>query len=197
MHSARYAFVAEVEYSEGTFVMASSSASRMTSTSSGSKCGMSKNPDGHLRRSHFARLSWTRRHDLHGSSRSVSRCANVRDPATLQMSFHRDRMTLIAAVGRLLEDDEQRDHSERRDHQQFVIVDVGDDLRLLRDHGVECGASGGCKRIPELCDGWIGEDSVHGGDVLHDFGVVHLRVARQQSVNYRDADTGADVARPP
>jgi Protein of unknown function (DUF2924) len=36
----------------------------------------------------------------------------------------------------------RRDHDERRDHQQLVIVDVSNDLRLLRDHGVECGASG-------------------------------------------------------
>jgi Protein of unknown function (DUF2924) len=36
----------------------------------------------------------------------------------------------------------RRDHDERRDHQQLVIVDVINDLRLLRDHGVECGASG-------------------------------------------------------
>jgi hypothetical protein len=128
-------------------------------------------------------------------SRSVSGCANVRGPATLQMSFYRDRMVLAAAVGRLLEDDEQRDHGERRDHQQFVIIDVCNDLRLLRDHGIECGASGGGKRIPELCDGWIGEVSVYGGDVLHDFGVIHLRVRRQQAVHYRDAYAGADVAR--
>jgi hypothetical protein len=64
-------------------------------------------------------------------------------------------MILTAAVGRLPEDDEQRDYGECRDHQQLVIINVGDDLRLLRDHGVECGATGGGERIPELCDGWI------------------------------------------
>jgi hypothetical protein len=37
----------------------------------------------------------------------------------------------------------QRDHDERRDHQHLVIVDVSNDLRLPRDHGVECGACGG------------------------------------------------------
>ena len=52
-----------------------------------------------------------------GSSRSVADRANLRGPAMLQMSFHRDRMILTAAVGRLPEDDEQRDHGERRDHQ--------------------------------------------------------------------------------
>jgi hypothetical protein len=37
-----------------------------------------------------------------------------------------------AATGRLLEDDEQRDHNERRNHQQFEIVDVRNDLGLPR-----------------------------------------------------------------
>jgi hypothetical protein len=32
-----------------------------------------------------------------------------------------------------LEDDEPREYRKRRDHQQLIIVDVCDDLRLLRD----------------------------------------------------------------
>jgi hypothetical protein len=44
----------------------------------------------------------------------------------------------------------QRDHRKRRDHQQLIIVDVSNDLRLLRDHGVELGAPGGGRGIPEL-----------------------------------------------
>ena len=48
-----------------------------------------------------------------------------------------------ADASRFLEDDEQRDHGKRRDHQQLVIIDVSDDLRLLRDHAVKCGAAGG------------------------------------------------------
>src|SRR6202042_558713 len=65
-----------------------------------------------------------------------------------EMSFQFQRVLLIAAVRRSLENDEQWDHEERRDHQQLVIVDVGDDLRLLRDHGVATGASGCGDRIP-------------------------------------------------
>ena len=57
-------------------------------------------------------------------------------PAMLQMSFHRDRVILTVTVGRLLEHNKERDHRQRRDHQQLVVIDVGDDLRLLRDHGV-------------------------------------------------------------
>src|SRR5258708_4611413 len=47
----------------------------------------------------------------------------------------------------------QRDRGERDDHQQLEIIDVGKDLRLLRDHGVERGTAGIRHRIPELCDG--------------------------------------------
>src|SRR3977135_2128275 len=57
-----------------------------------------------------------------------------------RMSFHETRL-IRAAAGRLLEHNQQRDHDKRRDHQQLEIVDVGNDLRLPRDHGVECGAS--------------------------------------------------------
>ena len=64
-----------------------------------------------------------------------------------------------ATVGRLPEDDKQRDRGERRDHQQLVVVDIGNDLRLLRDHGVERGAAGGGQRVPELRDA-IGSSNI-------------------------------------
>jgi hypothetical protein len=51
-------------------------------------------------------------------------------------------VVIVATIGRLLEDDEQRDHDECRDHQQLEIVDIGNDLCLPRDHGIECGATG-------------------------------------------------------
>ena len=103
-------------------------------------------------------------------------------------------MILAAPAGRALEDNEQRDHGERRDHQQLVIVDIGNDLRLLRDRGVERGASGCGEWIPKTRDAWVGENPIDGSDVLHDVGVVNLRVLYQQAVHHRDADAGADVA---
>jgi hypothetical protein len=32
-------------------------------------------------------------------------------------------------------DSKERNHGKRRDHQELEIVDVGNDLRLPRDHG--------------------------------------------------------------
>jgi hypothetical protein len=58
------------------------------------------------------------------------------------MSFHNERVILTAVAGRLLERDEQRDRRERHDHHQLEIVDVGNDLCLQRDHGVQRGAPG-------------------------------------------------------
>ena len=79
---------------------------------------------------------------------------------------------LRARMGGLLEDGEQRDHGERCDHQQFVVVDVGDDLRLLRNHGVERRPPSFAGGIPELCDGRSFEHAVDDGDVLNDFGML-------------------------
>jgi hypothetical protein len=45
---------------------------------------------------------------------------------------HCERVIRTAAWG-FLEDDEPREYRKRRDHQQLIIVDVCDDLRLLRD----------------------------------------------------------------
>ena len=97
------------------------------------------------------------------------------------ISIPRNLVTLSAAAGRLLEHDKQWDDEERRDHQQLEIVDVGNDLRLLRDHGVKCRAPAGSRWIPELCDSWGFEHAVHSGDVLNDIGVVGLRVLCQQA----------------
>src|SRR5882762_7292208 len=47
-----------------------------------------------------------------------------------------------AGSGRASEDGEQRYHGERRDEQELVVIEVGDDLRLLGDHTVERGAPG-------------------------------------------------------
>ena len=51
---------------------------------------------------------------------------------------------LVAWTGvRLLEHDEQRDGDERCEHQQLVVVDIGDDLRLAGDDGVKRRSAGG------------------------------------------------------
>jgi hypothetical protein len=68
------------------------------------------------------------------------------------MSFNDERVILTAPAGRPLKNDEKRDHGERRDHQQLEIIDVRNNLRLPRDHGVECRASGIGSGIPELLD---------------------------------------------
>jgi hypothetical protein len=69
-------------------------------------------------------------------------------------------------VGRFLKHQKQWDHGKRRDHQQLVIVDVSNDLRLLRDHGIERGAARGGQWIPKLCNGRALERSIHRGNVL-------------------------------
>jgi hypothetical protein len=52
-------------------------------------------------------------------------------------------LILTATARRSLENHEQRNQDEHRDHQQLELVDVSNDLRLGRDHGFECGASSG------------------------------------------------------
>src|SRR4051794_13164999 len=100
------------------------------------------------------------------------------------MSVHREGVILTATMGRWLEDDEKGDHDERRDHQQLVIVDVSDDLRLASDHGVECGTSGGSERTPKPRYHRILEHPVDGSNVLRNVGVVYLRVRCQQTVHH-------------
>ena len=53
-------------------------------------------------------------------------------PQRGSLSFHRERVIRTAAWG-FLEDDEPREYRKRRDHQRLIIVDVCDDVRLLRD----------------------------------------------------------------
>jgi hypothetical protein len=48
------------------------------------------------------------------------------------LSFHCERVIRTAAW-HFLEDDELRDYRKRREHQKLIVVDVCDDLRLLRD----------------------------------------------------------------
>jgi hypothetical protein len=56
----------------------------------------------------------------------------VKRPQSSRSSLFRDeRMIRTAAGGRPLEHDEERNHEERRDHQQLVIIDVSNDLGLL------------------------------------------------------------------
>jgi hypothetical protein len=49
---------------------------------------------------------------------------------------------------RLAKHDQERQDRERRNHQKFVIVDIGDDLRLLGDDGIERSAARSGERIP-------------------------------------------------
>jgi hypothetical protein len=44
------------------------------------------------------------------------------------------------ATRRLAEEENQRERDKRQDHQQLEIIDIGDDLRLRRDRGIERGA---------------------------------------------------------
>jgi hypothetical protein len=92
-------------------------------------------------------------------------------------SFHDQRLIHTATRARPFEEDEQRKDGERGDHQQFVIVNISDDLRLLRDHGIEPRSPAGRCRIPGLRDRGAIEEPIDGGDVLNDLRVVHLRVA--------------------
>jgi hypothetical protein len=78
--------------------------------------------------------------------------------------------------GRVLEDDQQRDYGDRRKHQQLVIVDIRDDLRLLSDQGVERRPPGSGDRIEELGNRGLFERTIDGGDMRCDLGVVHLRI---------------------
>ena len=74
---------------------------------------------------------------------------------------------------------QQRQHGERRDHQKLIIVDIGDDLRLLGDDCVECGAAGGGQRIPEMRDVGVFQGAIDRCYVLRDVGVIGLGVADQ------------------
>ena len=96
---------------------------------------------------------------------------------------------------RLLEHDEQRDHGECGDHQELIVVDVGDDLRLRGHDRIKGSPPGGGDRIPELHDGRVLEGAVDCGDVCCDVGVIDLRVADQESIHNGYADARADVAR--
>ena len=62
--------------------------------------------DGRLDAPRFARLSWIRTHNLQARRDLLQFPRTRASRATLLMSFHRDRMILTAASGRLLEDDE-------------------------------------------------------------------------------------------
>ena len=53
-----------------------------------------------------------------------------------------DRSGVVCRPARLLENNQQSKQSQRGDQQQLVIIDVSDDLRLLRDQGIERRSAG-------------------------------------------------------
>jgi hypothetical protein len=129
-------------------------------------------------------------------------CAQVLDPAQASLpakgtrkSFHNGCVIRPATAGRLLEHHDQWDRREGYDRQQLEIIYVGNDLSLLRDHGIERGAPCIGQWIPELCVGRIFEPAIDGRDVCNNIGVVGLRVLREQAHHHGYADAGADIAR--
>src|SRR5271154_6870461 len=87
-----------------------------------------------------------------------------RIPSLESSSFDQGVIRSVAA-GRLLEEEDQREGEERQNHQQFEVVDVGDDLGLQCDGGVERGASGGGERTPQMRDGCVFDHAVDRSDV--------------------------------
>ena len=61
----------------------------------------------------------------------------------------RGQYEAAASLG-LSEKDEQRQHGESSDHEQLIVVDVGDDFRLPGNDGIQRGASGGGVRAPKM-----------------------------------------------
>ena len=104
-------------------------------------------------------------------------------PASL---FRHDRVIRAAAGRWLRKDDQQRDHGERRYHQQLVIVDVSNHLRLLRNHCIQRGASGGRNWIPELRDDRICKGLERGEHVLH----LTAEIGRDSSLGVDPNDAG-------
>src|SRR5579875_911212 len=80
------------------------------------------------------------------SPSSISRCPVHMTAGSGSVDDH---MTVHPAVLRLPEHDKQRNNGERRKHQELVVVDIGDDLGLLRDQRVQRRASGIGQRIQE------------------------------------------------
>jgi hypothetical protein len=68
-------------------------------------------------------------------------------PRVIVHSLDHDRLRRRRAR-RLAKHDQERQDRERRNHQKFVIVDIGDDLRLLGDDGIERSAARSGERIP-------------------------------------------------
>jgi hypothetical protein len=73
------------------------------------------------------------------SSRSPPQCAARR------------RLVAAGAARRLAEEQNKRQRDKCQDHQQFEIVDIGDDLRLRRDGRIERGTPG--LKHSEACPG--------------------------------------------
>ena len=118
-------------------------------------------------------------------------------PFSLVMSYsvvHDDR-GCRAAARQPLEYEQQRHYHQSGDHQKFVVVDIGDDLRLLGDHRVERGATAGGQRIPGVRDQRVLEGAVHRSNALRYVGVIGLGILHQQAVDHRNADAGAHITR--
>jgi hypothetical protein len=98
------------------------------------------------------------------------------------------------AARRLRKDNEQRNHRERCDHQQLVIVNIGNDLRLPRNNRIQCSASGSTERVSKLCNRRVLKPTINRRDVRRDLGVIHLRIPRQQTVHDRNADARPNIA---
>src|SRR5580698_8334192 len=85
-----------------------------------------------------------------------------------------DRSRMACRLARLLENNEQSKQSQRGDQQELVIINISDDLRLLRDQGIERRSAGSSNRAHELCDGWVFEAAIDCGDICRDVGMVDL-----------------------
>jgi DNA-binding transcriptional LysR family regulator len=103
-------------------------------------------------------------------------------------SFERHRVCRGSVAPRTLEEKKPRGYGQRRDHQERVVVDVSDDLRLPSDDAVKRGAAGLRKRTPVLRNRCIFEHPVDGIHVDGDGRMIDLGIAGQERGDNRDAD---------
>ncbi len=92
------------------------------------------------------------------------------------------------------ENQQQRKHGQRRDHQQLVIVDIGDDLRLLVITASSAARPAAVSGSQKCATSRIFEAAIDRRDVRGNVGVIDLGVAGQQRVHHRNADARADIA---
>ncbi len=96
----------------------------------------------------------------------------------MQSTLHDSCMSWRPA--RFFENDEQRKQGQRSNQQHLVIVNISNDLRLLRDQGVERRSAGGGKWAQEWRNARILEGAIDRGDVCRDVSMVDLGIGRQQ-----------------